>query len=142
MFIEWFPQVSENIQLRTGRPMAAEGPISRRGSGMRLATWDQWEQSEGEHDVKQKEGSARHRKKAGPVFLSGESHGQRSLAATVHGVTKSWTRLSDFDKATCQQYLTSCGVPTPMRANFRNSPKNMPANNQICVCFRELMTPD
>lgn len=67
MFIEWFPQVSENIQLRTGRPMAAEGPISRRGSGMRLATWDQWEQSEGEHDVKQKEGSARHRKKAGDL---------------------------------------------------------------------------
>ena len=29
-----------------------------------------------------------------PVFLPGESHGQRSLAGyTVHGVTKSWTRL-------------------------------------------------
>ena len=26
------------------------------------------------------------------VFLSGEFHGQRSLAATDHGVTKSWTR--------------------------------------------------
>ena len=25
------------------------------------------------------------------VFLPGESHGQRSLAATVHGVTKSQT---------------------------------------------------
>ena len=30
-----------------------------------------------------------------PVFLLGKSHGQRSLAATVHGVTKSQTRLSD-----------------------------------------------
>ena len=29
-----------------------------------------------------------------PVFLPGKSRGQRSLAATVHGVTKSWTRLS------------------------------------------------
>ena len=28
------------------------------------------------------------------VFLPGESHGQRSLAATAHGVTKSQTRLS------------------------------------------------
>ena len=29
-----------------------------------------------------------------PVFLPGESHGQRSLV--VHGGTKSWTRLSDW----------------------------------------------
>ena len=28
-----------------------------------------------------------------PVFLPGEPHGQRSLVATVHGVTKSQTRL-------------------------------------------------
>ena len=26
-----------------------------------------------------------------PVVLPGESHGQRSLVATVHGVEKSWT---------------------------------------------------
>ena len=26
-----------------------------------------------------------------PMFLPGESHGQKSLAATVHGVVKSWT---------------------------------------------------
>ena len=30
-----------------------------------------------------------------PVFLPGKSYGQRGLAATVHGVAKSWTRLSD-----------------------------------------------
>ena len=30
-----------------------------------------------------------------PVFLPGEFHGQRNLGATVHGVTKSWTQLSD-----------------------------------------------
>ena len=31
-----------------------------------------------------------------PVLLPGKSHGQRSLVAAVHGVSKSWTRLSDF----------------------------------------------
>ena len=30
-----------------------------------------------------------------PVFLPGEVHGQRSLTATVHGVAKSRTQLSD-----------------------------------------------
>ena len=30
-----------------------------------------------------------------PVFLPRESHGQRSLWATVHGFTKSQTQLSD-----------------------------------------------
>ena len=31
-----------------------------------------------------------------PVLLSGKSHGQRSLVGSVHGVTKSRTRLSIF----------------------------------------------
>ena len=31
-----------------------------------------------------------------PVFLPGGSHGQRSLVGYSHGVSKSWTRLSDF----------------------------------------------
>ena len=31
-----------------------------------------------------------------PVFLSGESQGQRSLVAAIYGVTQSRTRLSDF----------------------------------------------
>ena len=30
-----------------------------------------------------------------PVFLTGKSHGQRSLAAAIHGVAKSQTRLRD-----------------------------------------------
>ena len=30
------------------------------------------------------------------VFLPGKSHGQRSLVATVHGVAKSQTRVSDY----------------------------------------------
>ena len=31
-----------------------------------------------------------------PVFLPGKSHGQRSLAGSVHGVTKSQTWLNDW----------------------------------------------
>ena len=31
-----------------------------------------------------------------PVFLPREAHGQRSLVSIVHGVAKSWTRLSNF----------------------------------------------
>ena len=31
-----------------------------------------------------------------PVLLPGKSHGRRSLVPAVHGVAKSWTRLSDF----------------------------------------------
>ena len=31
-----------------------------------------------------------------PVFLPGEFHGQGDWQATVHGVAKSWTRLSNF----------------------------------------------
>ena len=31
-----------------------------------------------------------------PVFLPGESHGQKILVATVHGVAKSWTQLKQL----------------------------------------------
>ena len=31
-----------------------------------------------------------------PELFLGKSHGQRSLVAAVHGVARSWTRLSDF----------------------------------------------
>lgn len=34
---------------------------------MELVAWDGWEQGEGEHDAKQKEGPARNRKKAGDL---------------------------------------------------------------------------
>ena len=30
-----------------------------------------------------------------PVFLHGEFYGERSLMGTAHGVTKSWTQLSE-----------------------------------------------
>ena len=38
-----------------------------------------------------------------PVFLPGESHGQRSLRATVHGVTKSQTQLKQLSIYACMQ---------------------------------------
>ena len=41
-----------------------------------------------------------------PVFLPGKFHGQRSLAATVHGVAESQTRLSN-----CQRHQFIC-APT------------------------------
>ena len=41
-----------------------------------------------------------------PVFLSGKSHGWRSLAGIVHGVTKGQTRLSNFTFTFC----SICGV--------------------------------
>ena len=37
----------------------------------------------------------RRKRQPTPVCLPGESHGQRSLGATVHSVAKSWTRLSN-----------------------------------------------
>ena len=36
-----------------------------------------------------------------PIFLPGKSREQRSLGATVHGVTKSWTRLKRLCLLTC-----------------------------------------
>ena len=39
---------------------------------------------------------AQEKKHPTPVLLPGESHGRRAWWAAVHGVAKSWTRLSDF----------------------------------------------
>ena len=36
-----------------------------------------------------------------PVFLPGETHGQRRLQATVHGVSKSWTWLKQLNTHIC-----------------------------------------
>ena len=48
-----------------------------------------WVQSLGWEDPLRREGQPT------PVFLPGESHGQRPWRATAHGVTRSRTRLSD-----------------------------------------------
>ena len=42
-----------------------------------------------------------------PVFLPGESHGQRSLAGKDHEVTKSWARLKQF----CMHPSTAITTP-------------------------------
>ena len=44
-----------------------------------------------------------------PVFLPGESHGQRNLRATVHGVTKSWTEWLSSSRLRRRQWH-----PTPV----------------------------
>ena len=49
------------------------------------AMQETWVQSLGQEDPLE-EGMA-----TTPVFLPGESHGQRSLVATIHGVTNSQT---------------------------------------------------
>ena len=50
-----------------------------------------------------------------PVFLPGESHGQKSLMGyTVHGVAKSWTRLSSFTSLHLDLWILwpmDCGQP-------------------------------
>ena len=54
-----------------------------------LAMQETWVQSLGWEDTLE-EGMA-----TTSVSLPGELHGQRSLVGTVHGVTKSWTGLSN-----------------------------------------------
>ena len=49
------------------------------------AVWETQVRSPGQEDPLEKKMAAN------PVFLPGKSHGWRSLAATVHGVAKSWS---------------------------------------------------
>ena len=41
-----------------------------------------------------------------PVFLPGAFHGRRAWRATVHGVARSWTRLSNY-----HTHPLTCGFP-------------------------------
>ena len=52
------------------------------------AVQETWVRTLGREDPLQKE-------KGNPLQYSGKSHGQRSLAGIVRGITKSWTLLSD-----------------------------------------------
>ena len=49
----------------------------------------------GSGSIPSREGPLEEEMQPTPVFLPGESHGRRSLAGYIHGVTKSWTRLSE-----------------------------------------------
>ena len=49
-----------------------------------------------------------------PVFLPGKFHGRRGLAATVHGVAKSWIQLRDFTlscSSMCHLVFWVPGIP-------------------------------
>ena len=50
-----------------------------------------------------------------PVFLPGESHGQRSLEAIVHGVTKSQPQLSMHARAHTHTQHSGCWHYLPWR---------------------------
>ena len=54
-----------------------------------------------------------------PVLLTGESHGQRSLRATVHGITKSQTRLKQLSTHTFHCSMKSSGRSKRPRAETR-----------------------
>ena len=59
-----------------------------------------------------------------PVFLPGESHGQRSLAGYHHRVAKSWTRLSD---SACMQALGApLSHPLPTLHHHHHPPVSLP----------------
>ena len=49
-----------------------------------------------------------------PVRLPGKSHGRRSLVGYIHGVPKSWTRLSDFTFTFHFHALEKEMQPTPV----------------------------
>ena len=66
------------------------------------AMQDTWVQSLGHEDPLEKE-MATH-----SSFLPGESHGQRSLVATVHRVAKSQTRLNNFTFTFTVSYSHCC----------------------------------
>ena len=62
-------QIVKNLPANSGDPGSIPGSVRSTGEGKQPLT---------------------------PVFFYGESHGQSSPAGyTVHGVAKSWTRLSD-----------------------------------------------
>ena len=56
-----------------------------------------------------------------PVLLPGKSHGQRSLLGyTVHGVTKSRTRMSDFTFTFQFHKKVLANIHTSYQARYNN----------------------
>ena len=53
-----------------------------------------------------------------PVFLPGKFHGQRSMAATVHGVTKSWTQRSVYTHTHTHTHTHTGGDESTQRGNW------------------------
>ena len=80
-----------------------------------------------------------------PVFLPGKSHGWRSLVATVHGVAKSRTWLSDF---TFPQFIPLVSQFTALNKTTKITIKNtvgLPwwhnGKESTCQCRRHRFDP-
>ena len=71
------------------------------------------------------------RRESVPVFWPGESHGQRkALWASVHGIEKSWTRLSNFHSLTLyHEVKVTQSCPTFCIPICIYSPWNSPGQN-------------
>ena len=63
-----------------------------------------------------------------PVFLPGEPHGQRILAAAVHGVMKSWTRLSNYSSL-CFSYV--CPLDSWGGSHWLHGQGGLPREGQL-----------
>jgi len=55
-----------------------------------------------------------------PVFLPGESHGQRSWQAIVHGVTKNQTRLKGLSTHACKEGTPGTMINISGRLAFKD----------------------
>ena len=63
-----------------------------------------------------------------PVFLSGKFHGQRSLAGyIVYGVTKSWTRMSDFHFHALEKEMATHSSVLAWRIPWTDKPGGLPS---------------
>ena len=75
-----------------------------------------------------------------PVFLSGESHGQGVWRATVHGVTKSWTRLKQQSRHAYGMYKFKNHLHhlkrklwSPLAVVPHPPPQSLPTTNLLSV---------
>ena len=72
-----------------------------------------------------------------PVFLPGESHGQRTkLQAAVHGVTKNRTQLNDYTHShvTCGILVPQPGIkPVPPRSGSRVLTTKLPGRSRALL---------
>ena len=73
-----------------------------------------------------------------PVFLPGESQGQRSLVGYLYGVTQSWTRLKwlSSSSSTGEILVPWPGIePVPLQWKCGVLPTGWPGKSQIVISF-------
>ena len=71
-----------------------------------------------------------------PVFLSGESHGQRSLAGYSQGVAKTQTRLKGLSR-----HVQQTGVSIPLRSLFGLELPTLGASGGVACKFQLVFFP-